>query len=55
MLSRQAESGSEMKSSVVGEMCGNQEDWNTIVGVYAVLLVQEQKQKEELQQWRERC
>ena len=26
MLSRQAESGSGMKSFVVGEMCGHQED-----------------------------
>lgn len=57
MLSRQAESGLEMKSFVVGEMCGNQEDWITIEGVQAVLLVQEQKKKEDLEllQWGERC
>jgi len=36
MLSRQAESGSEMKSFVVSEMRGNQEDWITIEGVHAV-------------------
>ena len=57
MLSRKTESGVEMKSFVVGEMCGNQEDWITIEGVHAVLLVQEQKKKGELVllQWGEPC
>jgi hypothetical protein len=57
MLSREAESGLEMKSPDVGEMCGNQEDLLTIEGVHAVLLVQEQKKKEELEllQWGEWC
>ena len=49
MLSRQAVSGSEMKSFVVGAMCGNQEDWIAIQGVHVVFLVQEQKKKEELE------
>jgi hypothetical protein len=43
MLSRQAEFGLEMKTCVVGESCGNQEE-----GVLAVLVVQEKK-KEELE------